>query len=101
MDKEVTVYSPTGEKDKYGKPVLKPITSKARVQFSTKTIMSKEGVAYQSVLDIDLPAETFVSFGTKISYTQQGVTTEGSVILLEDVLNLTGTHVDYRNVSVG
>lgn len=101
MNQEVTVYSPTGEKDKYGKDILKPIISKARVQFSTKTIMSKEGVAYQSILDIDLPTETLVSFGTKISYTQKGVTTQGAVILLEDVLNLAGTLVDYRNVSVG
>ena len=102
MNQEVTVSVPdAGPKNKYGKATPGTITSKARVQFTSKTIENKEGTVYQAVLEIDLPTETPVSYGTEISYTANGVTTEGAVLLLEDILNLAGTQVDYRTVNVG
>ena len=102
MNQEVTVYVPgTGPKDKYGKSTPGTITSKARVQFTSKTIENKDGTTYQAVLEIDLPTETPVSYGTEISYTTNGVTTKGTVLLLDDILNLAGTQVDYRTVNVG
>lgn len=102
MNQEITIYVPGGgPKDKFGRPTPGTITSEARVQFTSKTVESREGTVYQAVLEIDLPTETPVSYGTEISYTENNVTTKGKVLLLEDVKNLSGTRTDYRTVNVG
>lgn len=101
MNQEVTVYSPIGEEDKYGNAEPIEMISKARVQFSSKTIQTTDGTTYQTILEVDLPTETIVTYGTELSYTFQGVTTKGKVLALEDVLNLSGSRVDYRTVNVG
>ena len=102
MNQEVTVFTPDGgPKDKYGRPTPGEVTSKARVQFTSKTIESREGTVYQAVLEVDLPATAPVTYGTAVAYTSNGVTTKGKVLLLEDILNLAGTQVDYRTVNIG
>jgi len=100
MDQEVTVFQPTGKKDKNGRPETLPIVSPARVQFTSKTIQNATGTVYQTFLEIDLPKETRVAYGTTISYTEDGVESKGAVVAVEGIKNLSGSKTDYWTVNI-
>lgn len=101
MDQEVTIHMPTGKKDKNGRPETKPLVSPARVQFTSKTVQNVNGTVYQTFLEIDLPVESRVAYGTAISYTEDGITSEGSVVAVEGIKNLSGSQTDYWTVNIG
>jgi hypothetical protein len=100
MDQEVTIYMPTGKKDKNGRPETLPIVSPARVQFTSKTIQNVSGTVYQTFLEIDLPVESRVAYGTSISYTEDGIESKGTVVAVEGIKNLSGSRTDYWTVNI-
>lgn len=96
MKQEVTLSVPTGEKDGYGRPILQPTNSKARVQFSTRLVRGADGQQYETSLEVDLPSNTSVQYGTEIEY--KG--TKGKVIAMNESTNLSGNKVYFRTVYV-
>jgi hypothetical protein len=103
MKQFVTVYVPRlGEKDEYGKPLKDPLTTKARVQYSTRTVKGTNGQTYETTLEVDLPSDVPVGYGTEIQYTDYvGKVTKGLVIAVNESTNLAGTKVFFRTVFVG
>ncbi|WP_251525394.1 hypothetical protein [Metabacillus litoralis] len=97
MKQKVAIMTPTGEKDKYGRPILQPIDSKARVQFSTRLIQGTDGQQHETSLEVDLPSGVSVQYGTEIEY--KG--TKGKVIAMNESTNLSGNKVFFRTVYVG
>lgn len=100
MDQEVTLYVPTGKKDINGRPETIKKISPARVQFTSKTIQNATGTVYQTFLEIDLPVESRVAYGTSISYTEDGIESKGSVVAVEGIKNLSGSKTDYWTVNI-
>ncbi len=102
MRQEVTIYRPTGEEDDYSKPITVPVISKAHVLFTTKTIKTADGTVYNTFLEVDLPPETIVTYGTELSYKDEesGEVTKGSVVAVEGIRSLTGHKTDYWTVNV-
>jgi hypothetical protein len=97
----VTVYAPTGEKDQYGRPVLSPVQTKARVQFSTRLIRGTDGQEYETSLEVDLPSNVAVKHGTEIEYSDAFNGTKGKVIAMNESTNLAGNKVYFRTVYIG
>lgn len=100
MHQEVKIYVPTGEKDKNGRPKTIEKVSPARVQFTSKTIQNANGTVYQTFLEIDLPVESRVTYGTSISYTEDGIESKGSVVAVDGIKNLSGSKTDYWTVNI-
>jgi hypothetical protein len=102
MRQVVTIHQPTGEKDEHSKPITVPQTSKARVQYTTRTVKGTNGQTYETSLEIDLPAETPIAFGTEIEYTDRFENvTKGQVVSMNEATKLSGTKVFFRTVFVG
>jgi hypothetical protein len=103
MKQSVIVYVPRlGEKDEYGKPLKDPVAINARVQYSTRTVKGTNGQTLETTLEIDLPADVPVGYGTEIEYTDYaGRVTKGLVIAMNESTNLAGTKVFFRTVFVG
>lgn len=103
MKQTVTVYVPKlGEKDEFGKPLKDPITIRARVQHSTRTVKGMNGQTYETSLEVDLPADVPVDYGMEIEYKDySGKLTKGPVISMYESTNLAGTKVFFRTVFVG
>lgn len=97
MKQKVTIMTPTGTKDKYGRPILESSTTKARVQFSTRLVRGTDGQQYETSLEVDLPSGVSVQYGTEIEY--KG--TKGKVIAMNESTNLSGNKVYFRTVYVG
>lgn len=100
MRQDVTIYVPTGKKDINGRWETIPTLSKAHVIFTSKTIQSADGIVHQTFLEIDLPLETVVKYGTEISYTENGITSKGKIVAVEGIKNLSGSKTDYWTVNV-
>jgi hypothetical protein len=103
MKQEVVVYVPRfGEKDEYGRPLKDAIISKARVMYTTRTIMGQDGQIHETSLEVDLPPNVPVEHGTEIEYTDYvGKTTKGQVVAMNESTNLSGSKVYFRTVYVG
>ena len=102
MEQEVTINQPTGKKDKNGRPETKPVISKAHVLFTTKTIQTADGTVYNTFLEVDLPPDVKVEYGTSISYedVETGNVTEGSIVAVEGIRSLSGHKTDYWTVNI-
>jgi hypothetical protein len=103
MKQDVIVNVPRlGEKNEYGKPLTDPLRTKARVQYSTRTVKGTNGQTFESTLEVDLPADVPVWYGTEIEYTDYaGKVTKGLVVAMSESTNLSGTKVFFRTVFVG
>lgn len=64
----VTIMTPTGEVDRYGRPVTSETVSVARVEFTGKAIETTDGTRRVISAEIDLPPETPVDYGYSIKY---------------------------------
>ncbi|OAK70093.1 hypothetical protein [Lederbergia galactosidilytica] len=107
MRQKVTVHFPVLDekgqpvKDKYGKPLTKPKTSKARVQFKTSLIRDAKGEERRVSLEIDMPPSFNPPDGTKVEYTTMGgQKAEGTIITKDEAVNLAGSKVYYRTAYV-
>ncbi|MGD6993998.1 hypothetical protein [Sutcliffiella horikoshii] len=102
MKQLVTLFIPTGQKDEYSRPITTKKESKSRVQYSTRVIKGTNGQEYQTSLEVDLPADVYVSFGVELEYKDPfEKVTKGQVLAMNESTNLTGNIVYYRTVYVG
>lgn len=101
MNQEVTLMSPTDKKDNYGRPILVPSVSRARVQFSSRVVQGADGQHYETSLEVDLPPEILVKYGTEIHYQDAFGLTKGKVISMNESTNLSGRKVYFRTVYIG
>jgi hypothetical protein len=103
MKHSVVVRVPRlGEKNEYGKPLKDPVSTNARVLYSTRTVKGTNGQTFETSLEVDLPPDIPVGYGTEIEYTDYaGKVTKGMVIAMTESTNLAGTKVYFRTVFVG
>ena len=108
MRQQVTVKTPALDgqgnpvTDDYGKPQLDSQTTKARVQHSTKLVTDQQGQEFQTMLEVDLPPDVPITYGTEITYTDlMGQTSTGKVRTMEESTNLAGSKVFFRTVNIG
>lgn len=114
MKDKVTVYTPSGEKDKYGKPAFSKEISKARVQYTSEvfqlsdgtkfasTVKETDGTKFTSTLKVSLPSDTRIEYGSEIEWIGRfGEVIRGDVTVLEETLNYSGKKVYYRTAYVG
>lgn len=102
MNELVTLYIPTGQKDEFSRPVTTKKESESRVQYSTRVIKGTNGQEYQTSLEVDLPADVYVSFGVELEYKDPfEKVTKGQVIAMDESINLAGNKTYYRTVYVG
>jgi len=103
MKHDVTIFVPIfGEKDEYGRPAKEQVSSKARVQYSTRTVKGTNGQSYETSLEVDLPPDAPVGYGIEIEYKDwAGKVTKGQVVAMNESTNLAGNKVFFRTVYVG
>ena len=102
MNQTITFLMPEEGKDDYGRPITYQETVKARVQQSSKIIESTDGTRYQSVLEVDIMPNVPIVHGAKAIYEDPFENSiEGSVLSIEDSLNLSGKKVFFRTIYIG
>lgn len=114
MNDVVTVYTPTGEENKYGKPAFSVSTSAARVAYSSEvfqlsdgtkfasTVKETDGTKFTETIKVNLPPTTKIQYGSEIEWTDRfGGTVRGDVTVLEETLNYSGNKVYYRTAYIG
>lgn len=102
MNQLITLSIPSEEKDDYGRPITFEETVKARVQQTSKIIESSDGTRYQSVLEVDIMPNVPIINGAKATYEDPfGNSIDGSVLSIEDSLNLSGKKVFFRTIYIG
>jgi len=102
MKDVITIYSPDGERDDYGRPTnsLKT-TSIARVKHTTDVDIEREGTGIQSILIINIPPETKVEDGYEVEWVDRfGVVIKGAIEGIKEALNYGGDKVYYRTIYV-
>lgn len=108
MNQSITLKNPVldslgnPDKDSFGRPKLETSVTQARVQYSTKVIRGTDGQTYETSLEVDLPPEVKVGFGTETSYVDPfNNKIEGRVLAMSESTNLAGNKVYFRTVNVG
>jgi hypothetical protein len=97
----VTVMTPTGEIDRFGRNVTIDVTASARVTPLIRTVETADGNKVDTAAEIDLPPEVIVGHGTKIKfYNQFKQWQEGNVLRLDFSPDL-ANHVLFWTVQVG
>jgi len=107
MKQEVTAKVPVLDidgnpvKDKYGKPKVKSETVEARVRYKSQLVTDRNGEQVQSSVEIDLPPMFVPVVGSEMEFTTiYGTSGRGTVIALEESVNLTGDKVYFRTVFI-
>lgn len=89
-------------KDQYGRYIYEKMSSIARVQHTTKVIRDSQGQELHPKLEIVLPSETRVGYGSEIDWTDRfGQPVKGSVVSIDESLNYSGNQVYFRTVYIG
>jgi hypothetical protein len=97
----VSIMTPTGEIDRFGRNVTTETVSSARVTPLITTIQTADGTTSDVAAEIDLPPEVVVGHGTRIKfYNQFKVWQEADVLRLEPTNDL-ANHVLFWTVQVG
>lgn len=97
----VSVMTPTGEIDRFGRSVTTEQISAARVTPMMKTVETSDGNRIETAAEIDLPTEILVGHGSKIKFLNQFKQWQtGSVVRLDATPDL-ANHVLFWTVQVG
>ena len=102
MHDTVTIYNPTGEKNRNDEPEYnQPLESIARVQQKNNVVTWADGSRYETTLEIDLPGDLEIGYETEIEYTDRfNRTTRNLVRGLDETTNFAGNRVYYWTVQV-
>lgn len=101
MPNIVTVLTPTGEIDRFGRNITTEQICSARVMPLIRTVESPEGNKVDTAAEIDLPPEIMVGHGSRIKfYDQFKQWKEASVLRLDYSPDL-ANHVLFWTVQVG
>ena len=108
MRDEVKILTPildangNPEIDRYGKPKMNGVASKARVQYTTNIDTANDKQRFDPILEITLPSATKVKEGDKVEWIDRfGDTLTRTIEGVEEVLNYSGTKVYFRIAYVG
>lgn len=92
----------SGTPDRYGKYPTITIETPARVNISTKILKNSDGTERRASLEIDLPPDVNLEYGTKIKALDNFmVWHEAEIIDIDDATNFAGNRVFYRTVLCG
>lgn len=89
-------------KNKYGVPKRTAIQTRARVKYSTKLIVNRNGDEVNAVLEVTLPPETEVRSGDIVEWVDRfGVPVSGVIETFREVLDFPGNGVYYQKAYTG
>lgn len=108
MNDEITLYRPKLDalgkpiKDGRGNPLMEAVTSDARVQYRSQIVEGERGMRHASFLEVDLPPETVVLYGTELHWVDRfQQTVKGLIVSFDEQLNYSDTKVYFRTAYVG
>lgn len=97
----VSILTPTGEKDRFGKSVTTETISAARVAPLIRTVQTPDGNRVDTAAEIDLPANAVVGHGYRIKFYNQFNQWQTAAVLSLDSTPDLGNHVLFWTVQVG
>lgn len=88
--------------NKYSKPLVTPITTKARVRKTTTAQVSNKGNLLDGLVEIDIPREQGdIPKGARVEFADaQGYQGVGHVQSVQTSVNLSGSRIEFRTLMV-
>lgn len=97
----VSILTPTGEVDRFGRNITTEQISSARVAPLIRTIETPDGNKVDTTAEIDLPPEIVVGYGTRIKFFDQFKQWKESTVLSLDYSPDLANRVLFWTVRVG
>lgn len=95
------VIGPDGKPklDRFGKPIVEQVPTKARVRTITKLIRTAAGNEHDSFVEIDIPHTVAARAGDKVDYIKiDGTPGSGQIVEISESVNLTASRVWFRTL---
>lgn len=85
--------------DRFGKPLVEKVPTKARVRTITKLIRTAAGNEHDSFVEIDVPHDVAVRAGETVDYIKiDGTSGSGQIVEVSESVNLTASRVWFRTL---